>query len=187
MWIRDRIDTFNKDVEGTNTYQVCGHRNPYHLPVQNGNFFLLEDEVEFGGHLRLAILDHTGWYTEQYQNTDVYKRQEAYCRKWCEENDLLSPIYTTATRGVCWFCHNPVSYTHLKTRHQYVYPHEESKDNDMTQVYEYLATRKISKETVDYCDIRSDGKGNIVFNYYDPNDVLTPVSYTHLDVDKRQA
>lgn len=24
---------------------------------------------------------------------------EAYCRKWCEENDLLSPIYTTVTRG----------------------------------------------------------------------------------------
>lgn len=31
---------------------------------------------------------------------------EAYCRKWCEKNDLLSPIYTTATRGGCWFCHN---------------------------------------------------------------------------------
>lgn len=31
---------------------------------------------------------------------------EAFCRKWCEENDLLSPIYTTATRGGCWFCHN---------------------------------------------------------------------------------
>lgn len=31
---------------------------------------------------------------------------EEYCRKWCEENDLLSPIYTTATRGGCWFCHN---------------------------------------------------------------------------------
>ena len=28
------------------------------------------------------------------------------CRKWCEENDLLSPIYTTSTRGGCWFCHN---------------------------------------------------------------------------------
>ena len=69
------IDTFNKDVEGTNTYQVCGHRNPYHLPVQNGNFFLLEDEVEFGGHLRLAILDHTGWHTEQYQNT-VFQPKE---------------------------------------------------------------------------------------------------------------
>lgn len=31
---------------------------------------------------------------------------ESYCRQWCEENDLLSPIYTTATRGGCWFCHN---------------------------------------------------------------------------------
>ncbi len=31
---------------------------------------------------------------------------EADCRQWCEENDLLSPIYTTATRGGCWFCHN---------------------------------------------------------------------------------
>ena len=31
---------------------------------------------------------------------------EAYCRRWCEENDLLSPIYTTVTRGGCWFCHN---------------------------------------------------------------------------------
>lgn len=30
---------------------------------------------------------------------------EAYCRKWCEANDLLSPIYTTVARG-CWFCHN---------------------------------------------------------------------------------
>lgn len=31
---------------------------------------------------------------------------EADCRKWCEDNGLLSPIYTTATRGGCWFCHN---------------------------------------------------------------------------------
>lgn len=31
---------------------------------------------------------------------------EPECRAWCEENNLLSPIYTTATRGGCWFCHN---------------------------------------------------------------------------------
>ncbi len=31
---------------------------------------------------------------------------EDMCREWCEKNDLLSPIYTTATRGGCWFCHN---------------------------------------------------------------------------------
>lgn len=31
---------------------------------------------------------------------------EGYCRELCEENGLLSPIYTSATRGGCWFCHN---------------------------------------------------------------------------------
>ena len=31
---------------------------------------------------------------------------EADCRRWCEDNGLLSPIYTTAARGGCWFCHN---------------------------------------------------------------------------------
>ena len=31
---------------------------------------------------------------------------EAGCRQWCKDNDLLSPIYPTATRGGCWFCHN---------------------------------------------------------------------------------
>ena len=29
---------------------------------------------------------------------------EAYCRQWCEENGLLSPIYTSSMRGGCWFC-----------------------------------------------------------------------------------
>lgn len=31
---------------------------------------------------------------------------EAMCREWCEENGLLSPIYTDRARGGCWFCHN---------------------------------------------------------------------------------
>ena len=31
---------------------------------------------------------------------------EADCRKWCEDNDLLSPIYASSSRGGCWFCHN---------------------------------------------------------------------------------
>ena len=35
-----------------------------------------------------------------------YEVVEDDCRRWCEDNDLLSPIYTTATRGGCWFCHN---------------------------------------------------------------------------------
>ena len=31
---------------------------------------------------------------------------EEDAKQWCIENDLLSPIYTTSTRGGCWFCHN---------------------------------------------------------------------------------
>lgn len=31
---------------------------------------------------------------------------EQMCREWCEQNDLLSPIYTLSARGGCWFCHN---------------------------------------------------------------------------------
>lgn len=31
---------------------------------------------------------------------------EQMCRDWCEQNNLLSPVYTTASRGGCWFCHN---------------------------------------------------------------------------------
>lgn len=31
---------------------------------------------------------------------------EADAKEWCKKNDLLSPIYTSATRGGCWFCHN---------------------------------------------------------------------------------
>ena len=31
---------------------------------------------------------------------------EAMCREWCEENNLLPPIYTNSARGGCWFCHN---------------------------------------------------------------------------------
>lgn len=31
---------------------------------------------------------------------------EAMCWEWCENNGLLSPIYTAVTRGGCWFCHN---------------------------------------------------------------------------------
>lgn len=31
---------------------------------------------------------------------------ESKCREWCEENNLLSPIYTHSSRGGCWFFHN---------------------------------------------------------------------------------
>lgn len=73
--------------------------------------------------------------------------------------------------------HYSFGEANVRTRHQYIYPQEVSKDNDMTQIYEYMASRGISKETVDYLDIRSEGEGNMVYNYYDTNDVLTNVKY----------
>lgn len=44
---------------------------------------------------------------------------EAFCRQWCEENGLLSPIYTSATRGGCWFCHNQGVDQLRQPRHNY--------------------------------------------------------------------
>lgn len=44
---------------------------------------------------------------------------EATCREWCEKNELLSPIYTTSTRGGCWFCHNQGVNQLRQLRHNY--------------------------------------------------------------------
>lgn len=44
---------------------------------------------------------------------------EAFCRQWCEGNGLLSPIYTSATRGGCWFCHNQGVDQLRQLRHNY--------------------------------------------------------------------
>lgn len=64
----------------------------------------------------------------------------------------------------------------VKTKRNYRYPHEEPND-EKDEVIEYLGKRKISKNVIDYLDIRQDKNGNCVFNYYDTNDVLTTVKY----------
>lgn len=64
----------------------------------------------------------------------------------------------------------------VKTKRDYKYPHEEE-INDKEKVLDYLGRRGISKNVIDYLDIREDSNGNCVFNYYDTNDVLTLVKY----------
>lgn len=64
----------------------------------------------------------------------------------------------------------------VKTKRDYKYPKHECNE-DRTQVEEYLALRKISKDTLDYCDVQQDNHNNIVFHYYDSNDVLMTVKY----------
>lgn len=70
----------------------------------------------------------------------------------------------------------PMGQHHVKTRREYVYPHEEP-CNKKDAVYAYLKTRHISQDTADHLDIRQDYSGNMVFNYYDTNDVLMMVKY----------
>lgn len=60
----------------------------------------------------------------------------------------------------------------VKTKSQYRYPKPEYADNK-DRVYEYWKKRGISKETIDYADVKQDKDGNTLFQYYDTNDVLT--------------
>ena len=60
----------------------------------------------------------------------------------------------------------------VKTR-EYTYP-EYVPDINRESVNEYFLKRKISKETLDYFDIKQY-KGLVAFNFYDENDVLTTV------------
>ena len=64
----------------------------------------------------------------------------------------------------------------VKTKHNYRYPHEEP-INDKPNVVDYFGKRGISKNVLDYLDVREDNHGNAVFNFYDTNDVLTMVKY----------
>ena len=64
----------------------------------------------------------------------------------------------------------------VKTKKQYKYP-VGVPINDKKIIYKYLGLRQISKETIDYCDVREDKHGNVVFNFYDSNDTLTLVKY----------
>lgn len=64
----------------------------------------------------------------------------------------------------------------IKTNRDYIYPKDDSVENRL-DVEKYLELRKISKETLDYCDIGQDKNKNIIFKFYDTNDVLTLVKY----------
>lgn len=73
-------------------------RDPYEKAIRNAKTYLgiaADEPSRMSRHRArggiILPLVESGW-------------TEAYCRQWCEENDLLSPIYTTAARNGCWFC-----------------------------------------------------------------------------------
>jgi len=58
----------------------------------------------------------------------------------------------------------------------YKYPKEE-KGTKRDKVDTYLAKRGISKETLDYCNVKEDSKGNIVFEHRDIDSTLLCTKY----------
>lgn len=81
QWCNDRLKTGVLDKSAVGCVQYLG------IAADEPNRFHVLSET------KKSPLVETGW-------------DEAYCRHWCKGNALLSPIYTTATRGGCWFCHN---------------------------------------------------------------------------------
>lgn len=64
------------DNTDKNTYQIHGHRNINETSIQvNNRCFCLEDGVEFGGKLRVVVLDEDGFETIEIQN-EVFKSVE---------------------------------------------------------------------------------------------------------------
>ncbi len=86
--------------------------------------------------------------------------------------------YAEACKKLFELAEMPYSFGELgvKTKRHYRYPHEVP-CTDKSKVYSYFEQRKISRETLDALDVRQDSEGNVVFNYYDTNDVLTMVKY----------
>jgi len=66
----------------------------------------------------------------------------------------------------------------VKTKRDYNYPVIECV-GDQTIVDDYFNTRKISKETLDYCNVEQDKNGNVVWKFYDENDTLLTVKLRH--------
>lgn len=89
----------------------------YGWPMQRGQWCLQQLKLPALRKLGGGAVQYIGIAADEparFNNLTDTKRSplvelgwtEDDCREWCEDNDLLSPIYTTATRGGCWFCHN---------------------------------------------------------------------------------
>ena len=106
----------------------------------------------FGCQVRYGIIDH---YMQFYHLTYLDAVKKLF--------ELVGEKFSFGEKGI-------------KTKKDYRYPSYDKSD-DRTKVEKYSAIRKISKETLDYADVQEDHNGNVVFNYYDTNDVLTLVKY----------
>jgi hypothetical protein len=104
-------------------YHIVNKRNGTKVikgfPMQKGNWCTklktnpLDEMVVEGDVYYLGIACDEPLRVDRYKGKKgyilplaEYNITEAECREICEELGLLSPIYTSVTRGGCWFCHN---------------------------------------------------------------------------------
>ena len=89
----------------------------YGFPLQKGNWCNSRLKVDVLRQVQKDNITYIGIAVDEpnrFHNLTENKRSplveygwtEKMCRDWCKKNDLLSPTYTTALRGGCWFCHN---------------------------------------------------------------------------------
>lgn len=129
------------------------------------------------------------WHDEKTPSLIFNPKSEnlsAHCFGACHRNyDILDVLmlknkysYAEAVKDLFKIADMPYSFGELgvKSLRDYRYPHKEESENK-NAVYSYLKLRGISEDTVDYLDIGQDKNENVVFNYYDLNDVLTMVKY----------
>lgn len=65
----------------------------------------------------------------------------------------------------------------VRVNKEYIYPHEDQSET-RSNVDKYMSKRDISTETLDYFDVReSTDNANIVFKFFDDNDILCVVKY----------
>lgn len=137
---------------------------------------------QYDEHNRRALCPHHKEKTPSWiYNAKAYSFHCFACGKNTDIIDAYMETGLTYIQSVQkLFEHAGVKYSFgehgVRDKAQYRYPKEEPQD-DKSHVYQYLALRCISAATVDYADVREDAHGNIVFNYYDTNDVLKMVKY----------
>lgn len=101
------------------------------------------------------------------KNVDII---DAFMQSGCTFVESVEKLFNLAEIPYGFGEHN------VKTKKAYKYP-KPVKCSNKEAVCRYFKARGISKETLDYCDVRQDEQGNAVFNYYDTNDVLTMIKY----------
>ena len=104
-------------------YHIVNKRNGTRVikgfPMQRGNWCTklktnpLNEVISNGDVCYLGIACDETLRVDRYKDNEhyilplaKYNVTELECREICERLELLSPIYTTITRGGCWFCHN---------------------------------------------------------------------------------